>query len=141
MENNILAETVKTETQNYETYLLWKSELEAYGRNPDDMVMQARSAGLEEYADQLNAFILEMEDNHKKLLHPSVDVLRVDGTDKEALEIALVILHDLGWFTQQCGFDEAIKRIQFVYDHMPEQFIMACATGHAALHRILGRTV
>ena len=28
---------------------------------------------------------------NKKLLHPSVDVLHVDGTDKEALEVATAI--------------------------------------------------
>ena len=39
----------------------------------------------------------------KKLLHPSVDVLRVDGTDKEAVEIAkeaaLVVpqIRYIGW--------------------------------------------
>lgn len=77
----------------------------------------------------------------KKLLHPSLDVLRVDDTDKEALELAMVILHDIGWQTQQCGFDKAMEHIKFIHDHMPEIFIMACATGHAALHHILGRTV
>ena len=77
----------------------------------------------------------------KKLLHPSIDVLRVDGTDQEALEMAMLILHDIGWQTQQCGFDSAVERIRFIYDHMPDHFVMACATGHAALHRILGRTV
>lgn len=77
----------------------------------------------------------------EKLLHPSIDVLRVDGTDQEALEMAMVILHDLGWQTQQCGFDRAVEHIRFIYDHMPDRFVMACATGHASLHHILGRPV
>lgn len=76
----------------------------------------------------------------KKLLHPSIDVLRVDGTDKEALEFAMMILHQLGWKTQQCGYDCASHSVRFLQEHMPEEFIKACATGHAALHRILGRT-
>lgn len=70
MGNSILEEKVEneeTKTQNYKTYLLWKSELKASGRNPDDMVMQARRAGLEKYADQLNAFILKMEASRSEL--------------------------------------------------------------------------
>ena len=47
-----------------------------------------------------------------KYLHPSVDVLRVDGTDKEALEMAMVLLHDIGWVTQQCGIDQAVCRLK-----------------------------
>lgn len=77
----------------------------------------------------------------QKLLHPSVDVLRVDGSDKEALEIAMVILHDVGWITQQCGIDQGAIRLKFLYENMPELFIRGCANGAAALHGILGRTI
>lgn len=77
----------------------------------------------------------------KKLLHPSVDVLRVDGTDKEAVEIAMVILHDIGWLTQQCGIDSAVDRLKFWYEHMPGKFISGCAHGAAVLHGVLDRTV
>lgn len=77
----------------------------------------------------------------EKLLHPSVDVLRVDGTDKKALELAMVILHDLGWKTQQCGYDYAVQEVKFLQNHMPDEFLKACAHGAAALHGILGRTV
>lgn len=77
----------------------------------------------------------------QKLLHPSVDVLRVDGTDKESLEIAMVILHDLGWLTQQCDIDRAVSRLKFYHEQMPEMFIQGCANGAAALHGILGRTI
>ena len=77
----------------------------------------------------------------EKLLHPSIDVLRVDGTDRDALEIAMVILHDLGWKIQQCDFECAVSDLKFLYENMPDKFLSACATGHAALHRILGRTV
>lgn len=76
----------------------------------------------------------------ERLLHPSVDVLRVDGSDQEALELAMVVLHDIGWIAQQRGIDDALERIKFIHSNMPKQFIMACATGHAALHHILGRT-
>lgn len=77
----------------------------------------------------------------KKLLHPSIDVLRVDGTDKEAMEFAMVILHELGWKIQQLSFECAVSDLKFLYENMPDKFLTACATGHAALHRILGRTV
>ena len=77
---------------------------------------------------------------NQKLLHPSVDVLLVDGTDQETLELAMCLLHDLGWITQQCGIDAGLERVKFIHEHLPKGFVMACATGHAALHRILGRT-
>jgi hypothetical protein len=76
----------------------------------------------------------------KKLLHPSVDVLRVDGTDKEALEFAMVLLHDLGWLTQQCGVEHALERMKSWHDRFPELFIRGCANGAAVLHKTLGRT-
>ena len=86
-----------------------------------------------------NERMVSME--QKKLLHPSVDVLRVYGTDKEALEFAMVILHSLGWQTQQCGFDHAAKELKFLHDQMPELFIRGCANGAAVLHGVLGRAV
>ena len=76
----------------------------------------------------------------QKLLHPSLDVLRVDGTDTEALEFAMVILHDLGWLTQQCGIDYALSRIKELHDPFHELFIQGCANGAAVLHGVLGRT-
>ena len=76
----------------------------------------------------------------QKLLHPSVDVLRVDGTDKEALEFAMVLLHDLGWLTQQGGIGHALERMKLWHDHFPELFIRGCAHGAAVLHKTLGRT-
>ncbi len=76
-----------------------------------------------------------------KLLHPSVDVLRVDGTDQEALEFAMVILHSLGWQTQQCGIEYALSRIKELHDPFPDLFIRGCAHGAAVLHKTLGRTV
>jgi len=77
----------------------------------------------------------------QKLLHPSVDVLRVDGTDKEALEIAMLILHSLGWFTQQCGIEYALNRIKELHEKLPDKFIPGCANGVAVLHGVLGLTV
>ena len=76
----------------------------------------------------------------QKLLHPSVDVLRVDGTDRGSLELAMFLLHDMGWLTQQCGIDEALERIKFIHSHAPDLFIRGCAHGAAALHGALGRT-
>ena len=79
--------------------------------------------------------------DNKKLLHPSIDVLLVDGSNKDALENAMVILHDLGWITQQCGINDALNRIKELHEAFPELFILGCANGSAALHGILGRTV
>lgn len=76
----------------------------------------------------------------QKLLHPSVDVLRVDGTDQEALELAMCLLHDLGWLTQQCGIDAGLERVKFIHEHVPDLLIRGCAHGAAALHSALGRT-
>lgn len=79
--------------------------------------------------------------DNKKLLHPSVDVLRVDGTDKEALEFAMFILHSLGWQTQQCGIEYALNQIKELHDPFPDLFIRGCANGAAVLHGVLGRAV
>ena len=78
---------------------------------------------------------------NKKLLHPSVDVLRVDGTDTEALEFAMLILHHIGWQAQQCGIDYALSWLKEVYNRFPNLFIPGCAHGSAAFHHILGREV
>ena len=78
---------------------------------------------------------------NKKLLHHSVDVLRVDGTDTEALEFAMLILHHIGWQAQQCGIDCALSWLKEVYDRFPNLFVPGCAHGSAALHHILGREV
>lgn len=75
-----------------------------------------------------------------KLLHPSVDVLRVDGKDAAALEFAMVVIHDIGWLTQQCGIESATERLKEYYNHNPQLFISGCAHGAAALHALLGRT-
>lgn len=77
----------------------------------------------------------------EKLLHPSFDVLRVDGSDLEAVEFAMIILHSIGWQTQQCGIERGLESAQYWHSKFPERFIQACAHGSAALHHILGRTV
>ena len=77
----------------------------------------------------------------KKLLHPSVDVLRVDGTDKEALEFAMVILHEIGWFVQQDATENAISFIRECASAFPDFLVRAGAHGAAVLHKTLGRTV
>lgn len=76
----------------------------------------------------------------EKLLHPSFDVLRVDGSDLEAVEFAMILLHSIGWQTQQRGVDCALERITELHSRFPEMFIRACAHGSASLHHILGRT-
>lgn len=52
---------VNIEKQNLETYTRWKSELEEKGKTPSDMVQFCRTMGQGDYADQLEAFIQEME--------------------------------------------------------------------------------
>lgn len=49
------------ENHNRETYKRWKSELEEKGKTPSDMVRFCRTMGQDEYSDQLEAFIQEME--------------------------------------------------------------------------------
>ena len=78
---------------------------------------------------------------HNKLLHPSVDVLRVDGKDTASLEFAMLILHDIGWMLQQCDVDSAISRVKEYYDAAPRELVKACAHGAAALHAVLGRSI
>lgn len=73
----------------------------------------------------------------KKLFHPSIHVARVEEIDPEMLELAMVFLHTLGWFTQQGSFENAVSTLKFLHDKMPEEFIKACATGFAAIHHML----
>lgn len=54
------------EKQNLETYKRWKSELEEKGKTPSDMVRFFRTMGQDEYADQLEAVIQEMEALHSE---------------------------------------------------------------------------
>ena len=76
-----------------------------------------------------------------KLFHPSVDVLRVDGKDTKHLELAMLLLHDIGWLIQQCGIDGAVGRLREYYEAAPDSVILGCAHGAAALHGILGRQI
>lgn len=46
-----------------DTYTRWKAELAENGRTPADIVRFFRSLGQDEYADQLEAVIQEMEGN------------------------------------------------------------------------------
>ena len=51
----------ETVASNIETYKAWVSDISRKGKTPADMVAFARSLGFEEYADRLEAFILNME--------------------------------------------------------------------------------
>lgn len=130
------------EKQNLETYKRWKSELEEKGKTPSDMVQFCRTMGQGDYADQVEDLIQRMERiiENNRLFHPSVDVLRVDGKDTKHLEMAMLMLHDIGWLIQQCGIDVAVSRLREYYEAAPDSVIFGCAHGAAAIHGILGRT-
>ena len=71
-----------------------------------------------------------------KLMHPSLDVIRVEGKDPEALSFAELILHDIGWLTQQGMAEYAASRISFLAKNCPKELILACANGAACLHNM-----
>ena len=51
---------------NHEAYTKWKSELVERGKTPSDVVRLFRTLGQDEYADQLEALIQEMEALHSE---------------------------------------------------------------------------
>ena len=63
------------------------------------------------------------------VFHPTMEASRVAEQDPEMLDIAANFLHDLGWFTQQCGIDKALEHIKWWHDTIPDAFLKCCANG------------
>ena len=65
----------------------------------------------------------------EKLFHPTIEASQPLAPEPESLEMAEMILHDLGWFTQQCGIEKALENIRWLQSKMPDAFLKGCATG------------
>ena len=65
----------------------------------------------------------------EKLFHPTIEGSKLCEPVPDVLEMAEIILHDLGWLTQQGLFDEAVARLRWLAENEPEGFLKACATG------------
>lgn len=76
----------------------------------------------------------------KKLFHPSVHIVRMEEKEikPEDLELAAVILHELGWMTQQGAFENAVNNLRLISEQEPDGFLRACAAGLAVLRFALG---
>lgn len=64
-----------------------------------------------------------------KIFHPTRAGSTIKEIDPELLDLAANFLHDLGWFTQQYGIEEALDRIRRWYDTLPDAFVKACSNG------------
>lgn len=65
----------------------------------------------------------------EKIFHPTRASSTVKETDPEMLDLAANFLHDLGWFTQQCGIEKALDHIRWWHDTLPDAFLKACSNG------------
>lgn len=65
----------------------------------------------------------------EKLFHPTMAASTVSEKDPEMLELCATFLHELGWFTQQNGFDGAVCRVKWWAENHPDVFLKACANG------------
>lgn len=64
-----------------------------------------------------------------KLFHPTIEGSKLCEPDSEALDMAEWILHSIGWLTQQGMFEEAVDRLRWLHNQMPDAFLKGCATG------------
>lgn len=71
-----------------------------------------------------------------KLFHPTIEGSKLCDPEPEAVEMAEIILHNLGWFTQQCGIERALEHIRWLHDKMPDAFLKGCATGLSVCRNI-----
>ena len=71
-----------------------------------------------------------------KLLHPTIDGSRGCEPDRELLEIASVILHGIGWKTQQ-GFaaEDAVQETKMLIELDRDAVVRACSAGLGILRR------
>lgn len=65
----------------------------------------------------------------EKLFHPTIEGSKLCESEPEAVEMAEIILHDLGWLTQQGLFDEAVARLRWLVENNQAAFLKGCATG------------
>lgn len=65
----------------------------------------------------------------EKIFHPTRADSTVNDIDPELLDLSANFLHDLGWFTQQCGIEKALDHIRWWYDTLPDAFLKACSNG------------
>lgn len=71
-----------------------------------------------------------------KLFHPTIEGSKLCEPDSEALDMAEWILHSTGWLTQQGMFEEAVDRLRWLHDKMPDAFLKGCATGLSVCRNI-----
>lgn len=64
-----------------------------------------------------------------KLFHPTMQESMVSQINPDMLELCALILHDLGWPTQQGMVDKSVERLRWWVENKPEVFLKACATG------------
>lgn len=65
----------------------------------------------------------------EKVFHPTMRNSTVEQIDPETLMLCATFLHDLGWCSQQVGFDSGANRLRFWRDRFPDDFLKACSNG------------
>jgi hypothetical protein len=64
-----------------------------------------------------------------KLFHPTIECSKLCEPVPDGVEMAEIILHDLGWLTQQGLFEEAVARLRWLAENKKTAFLRGCATG------------
>lgn len=65
----------------------------------------------------------------EKLFHPTIEGSKLCDPAPDGVEMAEIILHDLGWLTQQGMFDDAVARLRWLVENNKAAFLKGCATG------------
>jgi hypothetical protein len=73
-----------------------------------------------------------------KMVHPNLNVLRVDGSDDEAVKVGMFLLHSIALWTERGMVDRACERIKSMALTDPDLVIRSAAHGAARLHQSLG---
>lgn len=69
----------------------------------------------------------------KKLFHPSLQESKLCEPEPEQVEIACVVLHTLGWFTQQGAEENAFDFLREIIRQDRQAVVKVCAAGLAVL--------
>lgn len=65
----------------------------------------------------------------EKLFHPYMSEMNLGTRDPDMLKLCAEILQAIGWFAQQGMPDQAFGYIRLMSQHMPDDFLKACANG------------
>lgn len=68
-----------------------------------------------------------------KLFHPTIEGSKLCDPEPETVEFACVVLHTLGWFTQQGAEENAFDFLREIIRQDRQAVVRVCAAGLAVL--------